>query len=80
VGSPPPSPTPEAWAQTGGYGRLVILQPRDTDPARRQVAASHLAVLGPYASAADGPAGQVIAQLYAAEAAELAGRPPAGEG
>lgn len=76
MGLPPPSPDPGAWAAMGGYARLGVLQQRDTDPVRRQVAASHLSALGPYAEAADEPAGQVIAQHYAAEAAQLAGSPP----
>lgn len=74
--SPPPSPTPEQWAKLDDYTRLVFLQQRDTDPGRRQVTASHLAIIGPYAGAgADGPAAALIAQHYQAEAAQLAGEP-----
>lgn len=72
----PPSPTPEAWAQLDDYTRLVILHQRDTDTARKQAIATHLANIAPYAGAgADGPAAALITQHYAAEAEQLAGTP-----
>jgi len=71
-----PTPTPEAWAALPGYTRLVILHQRDTDRARKQVIAAHLANLAPYAAAGgDAAAAALIAQHYPVEAERLAGTP-----
>lgn len=76
-----PSFTPQAWQQLGGYTRLIVLHQADHDTARRQVIATHLATIAPYASGgrADSIAEPLVAQHYADEDARRAGRQTPGE-
>jgi len=72
----PPTYDPGAWAELAAYTRLTVLQQHDHDPSRKQVIATHLANLAPYAhTGGDAAAASIIAQHYQDEDNRLAGRP-----